>query len=175
MRGSSLASLNLGSQDTAVFISEVKCDPVSGAVLHVNFQKVHQGESITVAVPIRIVGESPIVKSGEGMLLSVFSELEVTCLPCDLPSKVEVDISNLSDIDDAVTVGDLPLDRAKIEIAGLEPRDVVVKVVGAEMAEVTEEVEEVPIDEIEATEEKGKEEGEPAEESSKVPAKEPGV
>ena len=168
MGEASLATLEFDSQKVEVIVSEIERDPISGAVLHIGFQKVRRGEKITASVPVKVVGESPVVKRGEGMLLVVLSELEVECLPRDLFSELEVDISGLSKVDDAVTVGGLSLDWAKVEVLGHAPGDVVVKIAEAEMEEVEEGVEEVPVEEIEATEEKSVEKEEEAGEAEEA-------
>ena len=137
-------------------ISEVDLDPVSDEIIHANLQAVKLTEKITATVPLKIVGESPIVKSGQGMLLTLLDEVDVEALPQDLPSEIEVDISNLTEIDQGIAIKDLPVDHSKVTVEQ-DPEELVVKIEHAEMAE--EEVkEEVPIEEaIEITKEKKEE------------------
>ena len=156
-----VADLVFSGERVPVLISDIQRDPVSDELIHVSFQRVAVGEKVTVTVPVGIVGESPIVKSGEGMLLSILSELELECFPKDIPAAIEVDISYLSAIDEGVTVGELPLDFSKVVVVGHPLDALIAKIEPAEMEEV-EEVEDVSVEDVEATAEKGEgeEEGE---------------
>lgn len=130
-------------------ISEVDLDPVSDEIIHANLQAVKLTEKITATIPLEIVGESPIIKSGEGMLLTLLDEVEVEALPQDLPSEITIDISGLTAIDQGIAVKDLPVDCTKVEIQQ-EPEDLVVKIDHAEMEEEKEE-EEVSVEKVEVT------------------------
>jgi len=132
-------------------ISEVDLDPVSDGIIHANLQAVRLTEKITATVPLKIVGESPVVKSGEGMLLTLLDEVDVEALPQDLPAEIKVDISNLTEIDQGIAIKDLPVDRAKVELQQ-EPEELVVKIEHAEMEE--EEEKEVSVEGVEVTREK---------------------
>jgi len=153
---STLVDLHLPGADKPikVLISETEVDPVSDEILHASLHAVTLTEKATATIPIEIVGESPIVKSGEGMLLTLLDEVEVEALPQDLPSEIKVDISNLTEIDQGIAVKDLPIDKSKVEIKH-DPEDLVVKIEHAEMKEEEEVKEEVPIEEaVEVTKEK---------------------
>jgi large subunit ribosomal protein L25 len=155
-----------GETPQKALISEVSRNPVSDEIIHANFHAVKLTERISAAVPLKIVGESPIVKSGEGMLLTVLDEIEVEALPQDLPPEIEVDVSNLTAIGQGITVGDLKIDRGKVTPKN-DPEDLVVKVDYPEMEEEKEE-EEVSLEEaVEATKEKPKEENEDENKDSK--------
>jgi len=103
--------------------------------------------------------ESPPVESGEGILLALLSEIEVECLPQDLPHEIKVDISGLTAVEQGISIGQLPIDRGKITILGHEPEELVVKI---DYPQAKEE-EEAPAEEekavagVEATEEKPEE------------------
>jgi len=147
-----------------VLISEVQRDPVSEQIIHVNFHEISLTEKITTAVPVRIVGESQLVKSGGAILLTLLDELEVSCFPTDLPPEIPVDISNLNEVGQGVAVKDLKVDRSKVEIKA-EPEEWVVKLDYPQMAEekVEEEVSEAEaVEKVEATAEKKLEEEEAA-------------
>ena len=153
-----------------VLISEVGLDPISDQIVHANLHAVSLTEKATATIPLKIVGGSPIVKSGEGMLLTLLDKVDVEALPQDLPPEITLDISGLIKIDQSLTVKDLPVDRAKVEIKQ-DPEELVVKVEHAEMAEEEPE-EEVSVEAVEVTTEK-KEEDETAEaEEPKEPATE---
>lgn len=117
-----------------VLISEVQRDPVNCQILHINFHEVALTEKTTAEVPIEVIGEAPVVKSGEGIIITLLNEVEVECLPTDIPEKITVDISQLTEVDQGIAIKDLPIDRSKIEIK-IDPEELVVKVDYAEQIE----------------------------------------
>ena len=72
--------------------------PFKNAILHVDFQRVEENEKIRIAIPLHFKGEavSPGVKSQGGIVSHMRNEVEVSCLPKDLPEFIEVDLSGLS-------------------------------------------------------------------------------
>lgn len=116
-------------------VRDVQRDPISNEVLHVDFFRVSLTERIRAEVPITFVGEFPLHESAMAVLLYGVDAIEVECLPTDLPEAVEVDLSTLREIGQAVYVGDLKLSD-KVEVL-TDPDELVVKV---EPAEVPEEV-----------------------------------
>lgn len=147
------------SQLHKVLVSEVDRDPVSDEILHANLHAVSLKEKITAKISIKIIGESSIVKSGEGLLLTILDEIEIECLPQDLPSAIEVDISGLTKIDQNITIKDIKIGPEKINLKH-DPDEVVLKIEHAEMKEEEVKTEEKPIEEaVEITTEKKKEEG----------------
>lgn len=151
---SSIADLEFGGEKEKVIVSSIQQDPVTGETLHVDFHRVEAGETVSVTIPIEFVGESSVIKSGQGMLLTLLSELEVECLPEDIPHQMEIDISGLAVVDAGIAIKDLPLDFAKVKVVGRPLDDLVVKIAEATMAE-EEEVAEVAVEAVEATAEKG--------------------
>ncbi len=153
---SSLINLTLetGEKDK-VLVGQTHYDPYSSKLLHTGLRRVDLKEKIKANVPIEFTGESPAVKSGLGLLLTLIDEIEVECYPADLPQEIVVDISKLSEVGDTISVGELSLDRSKIEISedGEEP---VVKIDHAEMEEEPEEEvsEEEAVAGVEVSEEK---------------------
>jgi large subunit ribosomal protein L25 len=149
-------------------ISEVDLDPVSDKIIHANLQAVKLTEKTTATVPLKLVGESPVVKSGEGMLLTLLDEVDVDALPQDLPAEIQVDISGLTAIDQGIAIKDLPVDRSKVEIEQ-DPEELVVKIEHAEMEE--EEEKEVSVEQVEVTTEKKEEVTDGQEEQEKPESK----
>lgn len=84
---------------------EIQIDPIEGTVMHVDFQQIHLDESIHTQVPIHVVGSPPGVKAG-GVLEHLMRELDIECLPMEIPEYVEADISLLG-IGDSLHVSDL--------------------------------------------------------------------
>jgi len=126
-----------------VLIKDIQRDPIAQVVRHVDFYKVAVEEKITAEVPIVLKGESPAVASGLGILLHSLEMLEVECLPTDLPPEIEVDISSLKEVDDAIFVKDLKLPPGVTPVTPLEEE--VVRVIWAgEEEEEEEAAEEAP-------------------------------
>lgn len=94
-----------------ILIHNIQYHSVSDQPLHVDFYQVDLKEKVTTKIPVELVGESPAVKSKVGILIQPLSEIEVEALPTDLPEKIEVDISKLENIDDAVLVSDVKLEE----------------------------------------------------------------
>ena len=94
-----------------VLIHNIQYHSVSDQPLHADFYQVNLKEKVTTKIPVELVGESPAVKSKVGILIQPLSEIEVEALPTDLPEKIEVDISKLENIDDAVLVSDVKLEE----------------------------------------------------------------
>lgn len=167
-----LIDVKLGSEIYPSLIHNLQRDPKRDFVIHVDFHKVNLKEKITTYVPVILEGESPVAKSGEGLLLQTLNELEVECLPTDIPAHIAVDAEKLTEVGQSVHVKDLKVDKDKVEITN-DPEEVVVTVQTAEMKEEEPEPEVSPED-VEATEEKGEAEAgdASAEGSEKAEAKE---
>jgi large subunit ribosomal protein L25 len=75
--------------------------------MHVDFLQVKMNEILEATVPVEFVGESPAMREQGGMLIKTLEEVEVSCLPGDLPQHLEVDLSLLKTFDDTLTVADL--------------------------------------------------------------------
>lgn len=91
-----------------VLVKDVDLDYVKRRVLHVSFYKVNMNVAITTVIPLEFIGESLAEKEG-AVLLSNFDEVEVKCLPKDLPDHLEVDQSKLGVIGDTFTFAQLVL------------------------------------------------------------------
>lgn len=152
--------VNLEGLDAAteVLIHDVAFDPAKGGVTHVDFYAIERGKELTVDVALEYVGEPPVEKTG-ATANKVLHEIEVTCLPRNLPSHIEVDLSVLVDEESAIHVKDLNIPEG-VTVEN-DPEDVVVNVSEAREEE-PEEVAEVDMDAIEV-EGKGKEDGEEGE------------
>ena len=102
-----------GTGDRKALIREIQRDPVGGHILHLDLQHISLTERIVVEVPIVLTGTPTGVKDGGGILEHLLREVEVECLPTDIPSKLEVDVSALN-IGDSLHVSDLKADRVEI-------------------------------------------------------------
>jgi large subunit ribosomal protein L25 len=133
-----LITLNVAGQETpkTVLVRELQRDALSHAMLHADFYEVVMTEEITAEVPIVLIGESNLVKGGGGLLFQGLDTIEVECLPGDLPQQVDIDLSGLVEIDQAVVVRDLKLGDAVKVLTDLN--EVVVKILPPEAEEVEE-------------------------------------
>ena len=95
-------------RNSLAMIQEVQHHPIQRQILHVDFHAVSATEKITAEVPIETIGEPVGVKTNGGLLEHNLRDLEVECLPADLPERIEVDVTNL-DINQSIHVKDLKL------------------------------------------------------------------
>lgn len=143
-----LISLQIGRarKPRMILAREIQRDAISHALLHVDFYEVVMSEKITTEIPLVLVGESPIVERGEGMLVRGIDYVEAECLPDNLMQSVEVDISTLEEIDHTIHVSDLQVNPG-IDIL-TDGEEIVVKVLPLQREEIVE-VEEVEEAEVE--------------------------
>jgi large subunit ribosomal protein L25 len=87
-------------------IRDMQFDPVSERLLHVDLQEVSADRAITVRVAVHPVGEAIGVRDTKGILNLVLHELDVSCLPRNIPERIDADVTNLA-IGDVLTVADL--------------------------------------------------------------------
>jgi large subunit ribosomal protein L25 len=95
-------------RNSLAMIQEVQHHPIQRQILHVDFHAVSATEKITAEVPIETIGEPVGVKTNGGLLEHILRDLEVQCLPGDLPERIEVDVNSL-DINQSIHVKDLKL------------------------------------------------------------------
>jgi large subunit ribosomal protein L25 len=95
---STILSLKVGEEKQAAILKDVQRHPFKNAILHVDFQRVEDNEKIRISIPLHFKGEavSPGVKTQGGLVSHIRTEVEVSCLPKDLPEFIEVDLSGLS-------------------------------------------------------------------------------
>jgi large subunit ribosomal protein L25 len=97
-------------------IHGVARDSLSGRLLHVDFQRVSLTEKTHAEVPLRFVHESPAVKTLGAVLVHARDHVTVEAFPQDIPHQIEVDLTPLVEIDDALYIRDLVFDKTKVEI-----------------------------------------------------------
>lgn len=102
----SVFELKNGKETYNVLVKNVQYHSTKDQVLNIEFYMIKTDEKLKVSVPVAIVGESPAVKAG-GKLWNPLAEIDVECLPKNIPSKIEVNISCLKNIDETITVGDV--------------------------------------------------------------------
>ncbi|MBA7679951.1 hypothetical protein ES703_88257 [subsurface metagenome] len=137
-----------GKQPRSVFVREIQRDEVSRLLLHVDFYQVKKTEKIAVDVPIVFVGEAPAMKEKRRMLIHGITSLSIECLPGNVPPQIEIDLSPLEELEQAIHVKDIVLDPDITVNAN--PEQLVVKVSEAIVKEVVEEVVAEVEEEVEA-------------------------
>jgi large subunit ribosomal protein L25 len=141
-----------GSEAHSVILRDWQVDPVRDTILHADFQRIAMDQLLTLTVPVAIHGEASGVKAEGGLLEVVLREIEVECLPADIPERIDCDVTHLK-MNEALRVRDLPgIDRVEILA---DPDRVIVHVVAVkeeEVAAVEEEGVEAALGEGEAAE-----------------------
>jgi large subunit ribosomal protein L25 len=137
--------LNLYVDDQAkphlVLAREMQHEPLTGSLQHVDFFQVRLTEKVRTNPRLELVGESPLVKAGGAVMVQILDQVEVECLPTDLISSIQVDLSGLESLDDSIFVGDLPIPPAVTVMA--DPQDIVISLVAPRLVREEEEEEEV--------------------------------
>ncbi|TAK94850.1 50S ribosomal protein L25 [Patescibacteria group bacterium] len=104
-----------GGKSVNAIIQDVQLDPLSGAVSHIDFFQVRMDEKIEATIPLEFVGESKAIKEMGGVLVKSIDEIEVSCLPADLPHAIEVNLAAINNFDDHIKVKDLAIsDKVKV-------------------------------------------------------------
>lgn len=144
-----IEGLQAGPVTKTVILKEKQIDPVKRTLLHVDLYTIAMDETIRVNIPVHVVGKAHGVELG-GVLEQVLREIEVECLPGDIPPGIEIDVSSL-DIGDSIHVEDITLEKVKILV---DVEQTVVTVVPPLKEEVVAAVEEVAEEEAAEAEEK---------------------
>ncbi|HZI51404.1 MAG TPA: 50S ribosomal protein L25 [Terriglobia bacterium] len=122
-----ILSLDLGDGGkTSAILKSWQVDPINEKFIHADFYRIAMDVAIKVKIPIQAKGEARGVKVDAGVLEVILRELEVECLPGDIPERVEVDVTDLG-LHGAIRVSDLKLSD-KVKILD-EPEQIVVHVV----------------------------------------------
>jgi len=121
-----------GGSKTNAMVKDYQLDPVRGNLIHADFLEIALDRTLELTVPVEIFGESEGVKLG-GLMDIVTREIEIECLPADIPESIRVDISGLK-INDNIRVKSLPLDP-KVKIL-TDPEVVIVTIVPPAKEEV---------------------------------------
>ncbi|UVI30357.1 50S ribosomal protein L25/general stress protein Ctc [Paenibacillus spongiae] len=141
-----------GGEKQPVMMTEVQRDPLSRMVLHIDFHQINMNEEVKTAVRFEVTGESQGVKEG-GILQVMLHELDIQCLPNQIPDSIEVDISKLA-IGENLLVSDLKLPSG---VTARADGDLVVVTILAPQKELSAEEAEDAAVEMKEAEERGEE------------------
>ena len=136
----------------SVFIREIQKDAINGQLLHVDFYQIRKTEKMKADIPLAFVGEAPAMHLKGRILAQELSSISVECLPDRLPPQIEIDLSSLEELDQAIHVSDItlgpditlitPPDRLIVRVSEIrvkiEEEEIVAEEEVAEEAEVEE-------------------------------------
>lgn len=106
--GSAILTIKVDGEEHAALVREIQQDYLKGTLLHVDFLAVSMREKLRTSVTISLIGEAPVLEEYAAMIMSGVDQIEVECLPQDLPEVIEVDISTLEELGQAIYVKDIP-------------------------------------------------------------------
>ena len=107
-----------GSGATKAMIVDWQHEPIKGKLLHIDLKRIAMDKAMIVSVPVQLTGVPAGVKNSGGILSQVLHEVEIECLPGDIPGHIDVDVSNL-DLHGAIHIPDLP-HSGKLKFLGEE-------------------------------------------------------
>ena len=171
---SSVLNIKVGEKSQAAILKDVQRHPSKALIMHMDFQRIVEDQEIKMLVPIHFLGEdvAPGVKLGGGKVMHLINELEIVCLPKDLPEYLDIDVSEL-ELDAMLKMSDIKLPEG-VSIPALaqgEEADrpvVTIQVIKEVVIEEEEELEPgaVPVEGEEAPEDAAPAEGEGEESES---------
>jgi len=143
----SILTLNLAGEKQQVLLRDVQMHPWRAEVMHVDFQRVAKDRKIHMKVPLHFINAeiSPGVKTGGGTVNHVLAELDISCLPDDLPEFIEVDLQNLQ-MGHSMHLSELTLPKGVQSVQLRSGDDAVVVTIVVPRAEVEPEAEAAPVE-----------------------------
>jgi large subunit ribosomal protein L25 len=140
MGRNALVSLRIEGEGSprTVMVRDVMRNPLDGKMLHVDFYQVNLTEKMKAEVPVVLTGTSEAVTTFGGVLMQMVDVIHVEALPADLPSEYTVDVSQITELEQAIHVRDLRIDEAKVSVLS-DPDVVVAKVAAPRLAAEEEE------------------------------------
>jgi len=134
--GSTILTIEVDGKEHATLVREIQQDYIKGELLHVDFLVISLKEKLRTSVSITLVGVAPVLEEYSALIVSGLDQIEVECLPQDLPEVIEVDVSSLEELGAAIYLKDIPAIE-KVEFLS-DPEELI-----AVASAIKEEVEEV--------------------------------
>ena len=133
---STIINLKVGDEAQAAIVKDVQMHPAKLQVLHVDLQRVVESEKIRLHLPIHFKGEAaaPGVKTQGGIVSHRIADIEVTCLPKDLPEEISLDLSQMK-LNESKYISDIPLPAGVVATAVAQGKDQVVVSIHSPRAE----------------------------------------
>ena len=108
--GARIFNISVGGKKQNVLFKSIQYHPVTDAVLHLDLFGIRMDKPINIGVPIQLIGTAPGVREGGGVLNQPLNEVEIQCLPAEIPNFIELDISELQ-LGHSLNAGDIKLDK----------------------------------------------------------------
>lgn len=105
---SEIVNLVVDGETKPTIIHDIQIHPISEEFRSVDFYQVNMKEEIELAVPFNFIGTAPAVKNFGGVLVKAMEELEIVCLPGNIPGEIDIDLSTLTELGSSIYVKDLP-------------------------------------------------------------------
>jgi large subunit ribosomal protein L25 len=136
---SSIIAIKIADQTQAAILRDVQRHPWKNQIVHIDLQRVFDDEKIRLPVPLHFTGEaaSPGVKTEGGMMSHLKNELEVECLPKDLPEFLTIDVSMLH-VNQSLHISDIPMPEGVVAVESLTGKNPVMVAVHSQRAEEAE-------------------------------------
>ncbi len=133
LTSSSLVTINLDGKEYPTLVRAKQRHPIKRNLLHLDFQALSLTEKTHVKVSIELTGTAPAVKAYDAVLVTGLTELEVKCLPGDIPERLVVDVSGLTEPGDSIHVRDIKLPDG-VEVL-VDPDEVIASVSAGRLEE----------------------------------------
>ncbi|MFA5175420.1 MAG: 50S ribosomal protein L25 [Patescibacteria group bacterium] len=150
-----------GADGGKVLVQDIQRDPVTDRIIHVDLRRIDMDKPLTAMVALRFINEAPVIKEKGGILVHNVEQVEVKCLPKDLVSHIEIDLSALKAYSDIIRVENLKL-PAGVEVLNPRAGIILVKAVPAlseeEIKKMEEQNKEADVSKIETAGKKKEEE-----------------
>jgi large subunit ribosomal protein L25 len=114
-------------KEYACLVKEIQYEPVKADIMHIDFQRISLTETVKVEVPVVVKGEAVGVKQEDGVLEHILWELEIECLPAQIPEQIEIEVSNLK-VNEVIQVKDI---KTPTGVKILNPADSIILMVAA--------------------------------------------
>ena len=111
--GTTVFDLEVDGKKNKVVLRDIQRDPVTSRVIHLDFHAISMTKPINISVPIKLVGVPEGVKTDGGIMQTTMRDLDISCLPTDIPEQVEIDVTALN-IGESIHVSDLDVPHIKI-------------------------------------------------------------
>ena len=112
--GANIFTVNVGGKEQNVIFKSVQYHPVTEQIIHIDLYGVDMNKPISIKIPIIYVGTPSGVSTEGGVVVTNLNEIEISCLPSDIPENIEVDISNVA-LGENIQAGDVDLgDKFKL-------------------------------------------------------------
>ena len=151
--GARIFNISVGDKKQTVLFKSVQYHPVTEQVLHIDLYGIRMDKPVNIKIPVHLTGDPIGITDEGGILNQASNEIEIQCLPADIPEFVETDISELN-LGDSISVGIIELDE---KFTLITPEDTVLASVTHAMKEIE------PVVEVDEDEVFLDEEGEPIE------------